>query len=189
MTRYSAVLIVTLPAIAFAFPVLGASDGLPDTVVARLSGFQEVPTLSTSGRGRFLAEVTQDAITYRLEYSDLESEVAQAHIHLGRRATNGGISVFLCTNLGNASAEVQPCPPGDGEISGTIMAADVIGPGDQGIAAGEFEELLDALARRAAYVNVHTADRPDGEIRGQVASVRHSGKDIETKTNHSMTMQ
>jgi CHRD domain len=84
--------------------------------------------------------------------------------------------VFLCSNLDNASTEAQPCPPGEGEISGTIMAADVIGPEDQGIAPGEFEEVLDALARRAAYVNVHTVGRPGGEIRGQVASVRKSGE-------------
>ena len=174
MTRYSTVLILALPIIAVTFPVSADSDGLSGKLAARLSGLQEVPTLSTPAQGRFLAEVASDAISYRLQYSGLGSEVTQAHIHFGARAINGGISVFLCTNLGDGPAETQPCPTGDGEITGTIMAADVVGPEDQGIASGEFEEVLDALARRAAYVNVHTVDRPAGEIRGQVVSVRDS---------------
>jgi hypothetical protein len=174
MTRFSIVLILALPITAVAFPVSADSDGLSGKLAARLSGLQEVPTLSTPAEGRFLAELEPDAITYRLQYSGLGSEVTQAHIHFGARAINGGISVFLCTNLGNGPAETQPCPTGDGEITGTIMPADVVGPEDQGIAPGDFEEVLDALMRRAAYVNVHTVDLPAGEIRGQVASLRDS---------------
>ena len=93
------------------------------------------------------------------------------HIHFGKRALNGGISVFLCTNLGNAPATgpaVQACPPAPAEISGVIMAANVTGPAGQGIAGGEFAELLAAIRSGAVYVNIHSTAFPGGEIRGQL---------------------
>jgi hypothetical protein len=44
----------------------------------------------------------------------------------------------------------------------------VIGPAGQGVAAGEFAEVLQAIRAGAAYANVHTTNFPAGEIRGQV---------------------
>ena len=77
--------------------------------------------------------------------------------------------VFLCSNLGNGPAGTQACPADGGTISGTITPADV-GPGGaaQGLEQGNFGELVSALRSGAMYVNVHTADRPGGEIRGQL---------------------
>ena len=45
----------------------------------------------------------------------------------------------------------------------------MIGPGGQGIAAGEFAELVRAMRAGATYVNIHTTAFPGGEIRGQVS--------------------
>jgi CHRD domain len=53
-------------------------------------------------------------------------------------------------------------------VSGTIVAANVIGPSDQGIAAGEIAELIAAIRAGRAYVNVHTTAFPGGELRGQI---------------------
>ena len=142
-----------------------------EVVSARLVGFEEVPSsLSTTGRGRFRAVIDEDAglITYRLTYEGLVA-VQQAHIHFGQRHTNGGISVFLCTNLGNGPAGTQACPGEAGEVSGEIMAVNVIGPAGQGIAAGEFAELLAAIRSGNAYANVHTTAFGGGEIRGQIS--------------------
>lgn len=173
MARLVAALILTVPAIAVASAALAqkGDDSVPDVAVAHLSGLQEVPTLSTSGQGRFFAEIRKDAIDYRLQYSDLESEVTQAHIHLGRVATNGGVSAFLCSNLDDPPMGTPACPVDGGVVTGTIESADVIGPEAQGIAPGEFEELLRALEKGATYVNVHTRVYPAGEIRGQIVSV------------------
>ena len=95
-----------------------------------LTGYQETPlTISTTGAGDFRAKVKHSQIEYRLSYSDLEGDVSQSHIHLGAEATTGGISVFLCSNLGNGPAGTQACPgPHSGTITGTIVPADVIGP-------------------------------------------------------------
>src|SRR5688572_31725067 len=62
-------------------------------------------------------------ITWTLTYEGLESPVQQAHIHLGERHTNGGVSAFLCTNLDNGPPDTPPCPNVAASVDGTIMAA------------------------------------------------------------------
>jgi hypothetical protein len=137
---------------------------------AELKGFEEIPTLSTPGTGRFEARLSHDGLSvdYELEYQDTEADVLQAHIHLGAPAFNGGIMVFLCTNLGNGPAGTPLCPATGGTVEGTFTAAEVVGPAGQGIAPGEFEEVIRALQAGAAYANVHTVKYPGGEIRGQI---------------------
>jgi hypothetical protein len=142
-----------------------------------LIGFEEVPSLSTTANGEFHARISNDEteIQYELTYRDLEGDVQQAHIHLGQKGVNGGISIFLCTNLGNGPAGTQLCPPAPATITGTIRAADVspdipatAGARAQGLEPGEFEEFLEALRAGVTYVNVHSSKFPGGEMRSQL---------------------
>jgi hypothetical protein len=142
-----------------------------------LHGYEEVPAVSTNGFGSFKASINraEDEIDWTLTYGGtFNGTVTQAHVHLGQKAVNGGISVFFCTNLGNgpATAPPQACPPAvPGErvtIKGTWKAADVVGPAGQGIAAGELGELIRAMRAGVTYANIHSTTQPGGEIRGQV---------------------
>jgi hypothetical protein len=142
----------------------------------RLTGFEEDPLVfSTTGNGQIRLRVDEKArtITYRLTYAGTESAVTQAHIHFGGRHQSGGISVFLCSNLGNGPAGTQACPPAPGTVQGTLRPADVIGPVAQGIAAGEFDELVEAIRGGVTYANVHTEVRAGGEIRAQINDHQH----------------
>jgi hypothetical protein len=143
-----------------------------NTYHEQLSGFNEtLVALSTAGNGQFELKIDRDAqeMSYVLSYADLEGSVTQAHIHFGSPAQTGGISVFLCSNLGNGPAGTQACPAAPATITGTIHAADVIGPAAQGITAGQFSELLAAIDAESTYVNVHSTLYPGGEIRSQLA--------------------
>ena len=120
-----------------------------------------------------VVDAKDDAVTYRLSYSSLAGDVLQAHIHLGTRHQSGGIAVFLCSNLGNGPAGTQSCPPAPATITGTIRPADVIGPAAQGLAPGQFAQLLDAARAGATYVNVHSSAFPGGEIRAQLRPRLH----------------
>jgi len=134
---------------------------------AALSGFHEVPfAISSTGKGDFRARLLDGGttLTFRLRYSNIEGGAAlAAHIHLGEQHVAGGVIAFLCGGGGKPA-----CPTLGGTVEGSITAADVIGPAGQGIAAGEFDELVRAMRQGATYVNVHSTTWPAGELRGQI---------------------
>jgi hypothetical protein len=146
-----------------------------NVIFVRLDGYEEAPlVISTTGNGVFTANIFDGlSITYSLSYSDLEGAVQQAHIHFGLPSVTGGIVVFLCTNLGNGPAGTQPCPVPPATITGTIHPADVLAQPLQGIEAGAFNELVDAIRNGATYVNVHSSKWPGGEIRAQLPGSKH----------------
>ncbi|HZM96363.1 MAG TPA: CHRD domain-containing protein [Vicinamibacterales bacterium] len=139
-------------------------------ITEQLTGFKEVPVISTTGHGEFHARISNDEteISWELSYADLEGAVQQAHIHFGPPNNTGNISVFFCTNLGNGPAGTPLCPPSPATISGVITATDVIGPVGQGIEAGALSELIDAIRDGKTYANVHSSKWPAGEIRSQI---------------------
>jgi CHRD domain len=153
--------------------VVGADN---DKTRETLTGYEEVPALSTPGSGEFRLQLNKagDAFSYTLTFGSLETAATQAHIHFENRTNNGNIVVFLCSNLGNGPAGTQACPAAGGTITGTITAADVgAGAAGQGIAAGEFAEFVNAVRSGATYVNVHSVGRPGGEIRAQLENDKH----------------
>ena len=141
-----------------------------------MSGFEEVPAVSTDGNGEVDVEVARDgqSLRFALHYRALESPVTQSHIHFGQKDVNGNIVIFFCSNLTNPVPPAgtpkcpQPAPGQTATVTGTRTAADMFaGATVQGIAPGEFDELVRALRAGVAYANVHSVDRPGGEIRGQ----------------------
>jgi hypothetical protein len=150
--------------------------GGPQNWSAALTGYEEVPALSTGAGGGFKAFISPDQSTVNWELRYEAPSVTQAHLHFGQTGVNGGVSVFLCTNLGNGPVGTQPCPADGGVISGTFTDADVVGPAGQGIAAGELEELIAAIRAGRVYANVHTTANPAGLIRGQLAPGRGHGR-------------
>ena len=153
--------------------IAGAAQAQDGQAITRLRGFEEVPSLSTPGGGRFSAEIVGNEIHWELSYFHLRGAVTQAHIHFAQRGVNGGIMVFLCSNLGNGPAGTQVCPPSGSQsapttISGIIGPDDIIGPAAQGIGPSEYAEVLRAIRAGNAYANVHSDIFPGGEIRGQL---------------------
>jgi hypothetical protein len=172
-------------------PLAGADNDHHQShqVQARLSGFQEVHfsagppatlrgAISTGARGTFVARIdTHDhTIDYELSYQDLEGEVTQGHIHFGQRHTVGGIVVWLCQTTGTpapaAVAASTPFCPAEGTVTGTITPAQVLTATGQGLEAGEFDALVQAIRAGTTYANVHSTLFPPGEIRGQIARRR-----------------
>jgi hypothetical protein len=183
-----------LPLIAVAGLALIAVDAVtaddrrsrPDNrAFAELKPTEEVPAVSSPARGRFKATIDAEnhTISYELSYDGLEAPALQAHIHIAQRRVNGGVSVFLCGNAPAVPPETVPqppaCPPAPATITGALTAANIIGPTAQGIeptsgTVNEFDELLALLRKELAYVNVHSARFPGGEIRGQVRFLNKS---------------
>jgi CHRD domain len=161
---FLAVLVVVALAVAGTTALATGGNG-DKRFSAKLTGFQEVPAISTGASGTFKAKLDGEELSYTLSYSGIEGGTAvAAHIHLGQRGVNGGVSAFLC-----GGGDKPACPAIEGTVTGVVDPADVIGPAGQGIAAGEFDELISAMRAGVTYANVHSAPMwPGGEIRGQI---------------------
>ena len=142
---------------------------VPNSTVfhATLNGYQETPSVSSTGFGTFDAKLVDDGtIHFVFTYGGLEGGNSLfAHVHFGERGVSGGVSYYLCGPPANAPVT---CPNVEGTIEGDITAANVVGPTGQGIEAGSFDEILRAMRAGHAYANIHTTRWGSGEIRGQI---------------------
>jgi hypothetical protein len=132
---------------------------------ASLAGTNEVPPVNTAGTGDFEMTSKQGTITFELTFSGLSSALSVAHMHFGPTKVSGGVMIFLCGGGG------QPLCPAttEGTITGTITAANVVGPTTQGIDVADLDAALEQVRLGLSYVNMHTTNFAGGEIRGQVS--------------------
>lgn len=162
--------VLALALVLAATPAWAKDDDKATRLAARVTGASEVPAVSTPGRGVFRATIDETArvIEYEFSFEGLQANVLQSHIHFAQKNVNGGIMVWLCGSATNPGpAGTQACPQ-SGTITGTILPSNILTISTQGLATGEFEELVAALRAGLAYVNVHTVQSPGGEIRGQI---------------------
>ena len=127
-----------------------------------------------TGRSGPASPASAEEIAYELSYGGLSGDVQQSHIHLGQHGVNGGISVFLCSNLGNgADRGHRPCPcPQEGTITGTIASGRRDRPGRPGHRGGRVRRARARHPRRRDLRERPHRIRPGGEIRGQLGHKR-----------------
>jgi hypothetical protein len=176
--RKHMIFVAVLAGLALGAQVSASDDsrGGPNHVQATMEGFQENPSISTTGTGHVDLRIDDDkqTIEFEVSYDNLEGVapvftggvVLASHIHVSARGVNGGVSAFFCGGGGK-----PPCPSPSGTVTGVITPADIVGPAAQGINPGEptaFEELVRAIRAGYTYANVHTTRWSGGEIRGQI---------------------
>lgn len=131
---------------------------------AHLSGGEEVPPVNTRGQGEAIFQLSDNGtvLSFRLNVANTDN-IQMAHIHIGAKGQSGPIAAWLYP-----SAPPAVTIPGrfDGTLaSGNITAANLIGP----LQGQPLSALIDQIKSGNAYVNVHTSQHPDGEIRGQIS--------------------
>lgn len=120
--------------------------------------------VKTRTRGIAAFQFRAGEITFALSVSNIE-DVFMAHIHEGEPL--GPIAVWL------HDFETQDEEPVEGLFTGLLDAGTIT---DEVIATGRAEdasstsvsELLTLIENGQAFVNVHTADNPGGEIAGRI---------------------
>lgn len=168
--KRSALLLAMLACVPFG-QALAQHIGTPtNEFTAKLIGIREVPAVSTAARGEFRSYIHDDHLHYLLRYTGLEGNVTQAHVHLGQPGVNGGVMLWLCSNLASppTPAGVPACPPSPATVTGILEADDVVGPAGQLVMPGELAEAIRAMKNGVTYANVHTDLVPSGEIRNRV---------------------
>jgi len=124
-----------------------------------LSGNEEVPPVQTdaTGSAKFTAPHF-DNIGYSVDISNMD-KVTAAHIHSGKQGENGPIVVTLF------KADTPSSEPINGNLaSGNITNANLEGP----MAGKTVMDLTKSMELGETYVNVHSEEHPNGEIRGQI---------------------
>ncbi|NLR58148.1 CHRD domain-containing protein [Chitinophaga polysaccharea] len=118
------------------------------TVSATLTGAQETPANSSTGTGTLTG--TYDPATYKLSFTLSWSKISGVptgmHFHGPGAAGVAAPVVFAITGFPSAVT---------GTVSGTVT-----------LSAGQAGDLLSGRW----YVNIHTANFPNGEIRGQLST-------------------
>jgi mono/diheme cytochrome c family protein len=128
-------------------PVLGQPGGQAVTIITTLSGTQEVPPTVTAGSGTAILtiDLNTGAVGGTVTFTGLTSNTTAAHIHQGAAGVNGPVIVPLAGGAGATSG------------TWTVPAGSTLTPSQ-----------LVALRSDGLYVNIHTANNPGGEIRGQI---------------------
>ncbi|WP_205790528.1 CHRD domain-containing protein [Burkholderia sp. Ac-20353] len=123
------------------------AQAAPMTFSVPLAGSQEVPPVQTQGTGN--ADLTYDpdtrVVKWNVTFSGLSGAATMAHFHGPAPAGTNASPVVWLSQKGAMSAE----SPLTGQA--TLSPANA-----------------QALLTGNLYINVHTKDHPDGEIRGQV---------------------
>jgi hypothetical protein len=166
------VLSLAVTSLALAGGGKGKDDGKGDKRTAwraNLNGYNEVPSLNSKGQATLSLALDNDTMTFRIEYSGLSGNPVVAHVHVGQVGVNGAVSFFFCGGGGKPA-----CPAStSGTITGTVVAADILGPTAQGFDAGDLDSVVAAIQHGVGYANMHTAKFPAGEIRGQLVPTGH----------------
>jgi hypothetical protein len=168
-TKYSLFVIPFVVTLAASGPVSA------ERIQAPLSGYEEVPAVSTVADGSFRGMIAPDgqSISFELSYSGLQSDVTMAHVHFAQAGVNGGVVFWLCGTAAFPGPSGTPPCPQSGTVSGLITADEIVATSDaQQIQAGDLEAVIAAIRAGATYVNVHTVISPAGEIRGQIRGSR-----------------
>ena len=159
--------------------VLAATSAAGSVVNVRatLTGYEEVPAVSSPGGGDFsVRQVSDGEFEYSLTYSGLEAPATQSHIHFGQPGVLGGIAVFLCSNLGNGPAGTQACPADRRHHHRHVHGCGCDRPGRPGRARpGQLDELVAAIDAGVTYCNIHTTKYAGGEVRGLIGPGRGQG--------------
>lgn len=139
---------ITLFCLAIGIHTVSFADHLSGRLLftATLSGDQEVPPVTTDGMGvgsLFLNEA-KDSLCVNVTVYGLSGDIAAAHIHQGAMGMNGGVLFDFGPFI-------------EGNNISTAITGDDLTP-----------ELLTAALNGMLYFNVHTAENPDGEVRGQI---------------------
>jgi hypothetical protein len=129
----------------------------PPTIQVSLKGSEEVPPVHTEAIGvAGLKQIGMEYRAYSVNATNIQGATA-GHIHLGAKGENGPV-VFTLFKYDKPMNEVSE--------NGTITADKFEGP----MAGKQMSDLATAGVKGMLYVNIHTEQNPNGEIRGQVGS-------------------
>ncbi len=116
---------------------------------AVMTANQEVQSVTSAGKGSAALTLTDQGIVFNVTVNDLTGTMAAAHFHRAPVATNGGVVRPITADFDS------------------LTAFGVWTPGDPNALT---TDLIIAYLTEGLYLNAHTQQYPQGEIRGQIST-------------------
>ena len=133
--------------------------------VATLSGANEVPSNGSSATGSATLTLTGDSLAVDISFSGLSAAASAGHIHCCTPpGSNVGVAVPFTAFPNVTSSGADYTNTFDLTQTATYSSSFLTANG--GTAAGAEAALIAGLNAGQAYVNIHDANFPGGEIRG-----------------------
>ena len=158
-------------AIGFVFLLL-ATAAQAQTYTANLTGAAENPAVSPAGTGTTAVTYSASAHTLRVQivFSGLTSATSASHIHCCIAAPgNAGVATTLPSFTGFPLGVQSGSMDQTYDLTNATSWNPAFVTANGGTTAGAEAALAAALATSQAYLNIHTANNPGGEIRGFMA--------------------
>ncbi len=159
MKNYSVLLLVSM-LIIIHFYSFNTALSENDKYFTPLTGMEEVPPVNTNSTGIALFDLLNNHINFKVNVTMLEN-IKSAHIHLGEFGQNGEILVSILNssspiNIHNGTL-----------VKGQLTATDLVGS----LKGKTINDLVKLFNNTKTYLNIHTKQYPNGEIRGQITTV------------------
>jgi hypothetical protein len=159
MKNYSVLLLVSMLIIIhfYSFNTVLSEN---DKYFTPLTGMEEVPPVNTNSTGIALFDLLNNHLNFKVNVTMLEN-IKSAHIHVGEFGQNGEIIVSLLNssspiNIHNGTL-----------VKGQLTATDLVGS----LKGKTINDLVKLFNNTKTYLNIHTKQYPNGEIRGQITTV------------------
>lgn len=157
MKKIHAIVIVAAAALLAGGPRFSAAD-MRHSFTADLQG---IGGSQAKGQATFTLSEDGKTLHYTLTVADIEN-ASMSHIHLAPAGQDGPVAAWL----------YPPGPPPavkDGKFSGTLAEGEITAASLKGPLEGKpLSALIDKIREGGAYANVHTRQKPGGEVRGQI---------------------
>ena len=173
---YLAVIAMAMTSLIFVVTAATQSYGQNEKYRAKLAGDNEIPPINTTAEGVINFKTKDGSMSWKMNITGI-TDATGAHIHKGRNDTNGGVIVDLL------KVSKQSNTP-----TGLVMRGNITDSSLTGTMKGRtLADLKTAMANGDTYVNVHTKNHPNGEIRGQIKLKGESSTSGNTTTSTNST--
>jgi CHRD domain len=148
----------------FVFGTVGTAQAQVVRFTATMSGNQETPApgviTGAFGNAVVTLDLATQVVTWNIDVFNMPSGTNNAHFHVGGPGVGGPTVVNIA---------FPPSISNDFNLSGSATSANLTIRADQGIRS--WDDFMQSLLGGQMYLNVHSANNPGGEVRGQLVRV------------------
>jgi hypothetical protein len=139
--------------------------------IAELKSEMVVPPVTSNATGvaYFQLDMEDNKIEYILIATDLDNAKA-AHIHIGKEGEKNGTVIVTLYKPFKPPRHLGRILSVDDNITSDILEGPLLGK--------QLSVLVNFMNNRTTYVDIHSQEYPDGELRGQISNRTSIGSSI-----------